>query len=190
MGDTQFHFRIRCSPRSCHKSRLVSQYENEVPLSYRVCVVDSFCKTTVPRSYRAVKKFLSRRLVMNSRQLWNSHQRHKLLRGEASRDILKFRVSEMAFSGVFKRYFPPQTPCFFVRIHSRLGIMLGIMSQAFHDIARFERFIDLNLFKCAFNCNVIQNQEIRCFIALFDGAYFLLAVMVERDESSRLRMAN
>ncbi|CAH3025106.1 unnamed protein product [Porites evermanni] len=35
MGDTQFHFRIRCSPRSCHKSRLVSQYENEVPLSYR-----------------------------------------------------------------------------------------------------------------------------------------------------------
>ena len=65
------------------------------------------------------------------------------------------------------------------------------MSQAFHDIARFERFIDLNLFKCAFNnCNVIQNQEIRCFTALFDGAYFLLAVMVERDESSRLRMAN
>ena len=64
------------------------------------------------------------------------------------------------------------------------------MSQAFHDIARFERFIDLNLFKCAFNCNVIQNQEIRCFIALFDGAYFLLAVMVERDESSRRRMAN
>ena len=88
---------------------------------------------------------------MNSRQLWNSHQRHKLLRGEASRDILKFRVSEMAFSGVFKRYVPPRTPCFFVRIHSRLGIMLGIMSQAFHDIARFERFIDLNLFKCAFN---------------------------------------
>ncbi|XP_073228779.1 protein DENND6A-like isoform X2 [Porites lutea] len=35
MGDTQFHFRIRCSPRSCRKSRLVSQYENEVPLSYR-----------------------------------------------------------------------------------------------------------------------------------------------------------
>ena len=31
-----------------------------------------------------------------------------------------------------------------------------------------------------------------CFtiIILFDGAYFLLAVMVEGDESSRLRMAN
>ena len=25
---------------------------------------------------------------------------------------------------------------------------------------------------------------------LFDGVYFLLAVMVERDKSSRLRMAN
>ena len=65
------------------------------------------------------------------------------------------------------------------------------MSQAFHAITRFEHFTDLNLFKCAFNnCNVIQNQEIRCFTALFDGAYFLLAVMVERDESSRRRMAN
>ena len=31
------------------------------------------------------------------------------------------------------------------------------MSQAFHDIARFERFTDLNLFKCA--VNVIQNWE-------------------------------
>ena len=31
------------------------------------------------------------------------------------------------------------------------------MSQAFHDIAQFERFTDLNLFKCA--VNVIQNWE-------------------------------
>ena len=31
------------------------------------------------------------------------------------------------------------------------------MSQAFHDIARFEHFTDLNLFKHAFN--VIQNWE-------------------------------
>ena len=32
------------------------------------------------------------------------------------------------------------------------------MSQAFHDIARFERFTDLNLFKCAVNV-VIQTWE-------------------------------
>ena len=60
---------------------------------------------------RAVKKILSSKLLMNSRRLWNSQQRHKFLRAKASRDILKFKVSEMAFSGVFKRYFPPRTPC-------------------------------------------------------------------------------
>ena len=49
---------------------------------------------------------------MNSRQLWNSHQRHKFLRAEASRDILKFKVSEMAFSGVLKSYFPLWAPRF------------------------------------------------------------------------------
>ena len=58
---------------------------------------------------------------MNSRWLWNLLQRHKFLRAEASRDILKIRVLEMAFPGVFRRYFPPWTPCCFVRIHARLG---------------------------------------------------------------------
>ena len=60
---------------------------------------------------------------MKGRWLWNLHQRHKFLRAEASRDILKFRVSEMAFPGVLKRYFPLQTPCCFVRKHARLGTM-------------------------------------------------------------------
>ena len=62
---------------------------------------------------------------MNSRWLWNSHQRHKFLRAEASitRDIVKFRVSEMEFPGVFKGYFPPRTPYCFVRIQARLGTM-------------------------------------------------------------------
>ena len=41
---------------------------------------------------------------MKSRRLWNSHQRHKFLRAEASRDILKFRVSEIAIPGVFGRH--------------------------------------------------------------------------------------
>ena len=53
------------------------------------------------------QKILSIRLIMNSRRLWNSHQRHKFLRAETSRDILKLRVLEMAFPGVFKKYFPP-----------------------------------------------------------------------------------
>ena len=71
--------------------------------------------------FKAVKMFLSTRLIMNSRWLWNSHQRHKFLKAAASRDILKLRVSEMAFPGVSKRYFPPWTPCYFIRILARLG---------------------------------------------------------------------
>ena len=75
------------------------------------------------QTIRAVKKFLRSRLIMISRRLWNSHQRHKFLRAKASRDILKFRVSEIVFPGVFRRYFPPWTPCYFVRIHARLRRM-------------------------------------------------------------------
>ncbi|XP_074609233.1 protein DENND6A-like isoform X2 [Acropora palmata] len=35
MGDTQFHFRIRCSPRSCQKSQFIRRCEDEVPVAYR-----------------------------------------------------------------------------------------------------------------------------------------------------------
>ena len=106
---------------------------------------------------RVVKKFLSSRPIMISRRLWNSHQRHKFLRAEASRDILKFRVSEMPVPGVSRRYFPPRMPCCFVRICTRLGTIALENSQAFHDIAQFECSTDLNLFKYAFN--VIQYWE-------------------------------
>ena len=75
-------------------------------------------------------------------------------RGIYCRDILKSRVSEMAFPKVLKRYFPPRTPCCFVRIHARLGTM---PSKCPRRIARFERFRDLNLLQYAFN--VIQNWE-------------------------------
>jgi len=51
-----------------------------------------------------VKKILSSRLIMNSRWLWNSHQRHKFLRAKASRYILKFRLSEMAISRGFQEH--------------------------------------------------------------------------------------
>ena len=62
------------------------------------------------------------------------------------------------------------------------------MSQAFHDVVRLYRFTVLNLFKYAFN--VIQKWKTDALQILFDAAYFLLAVAVEGDESSRLRMAN
>ena len=76
----------------------------------------------------------------------------QVLEGRGTRGILKFRASEMAFLGVFKRYFPLWMPCCFVRVHARLGTMLS-----FHDIARFEHFTDLNLFKYVFS--VIQIWE-------------------------------
>ena len=79
---------------------------------------------------------------MNSRRLWNSHQRHKFLRAKAPRDILEFRVSEMPFPGVFKRYF------------STVDAMLlhqNTRKTGNNAVAQFQRFTDLNLFKYAFN---------------------------------------
>ena len=72
-----------------------------------------------------VKKFLSGRLIMNSRRLWNLHQRHKFLKAEACMDILTFRVSEIVIPVVFKKHFPPRMPSCFVEIHTRLGTMPG-----------------------------------------------------------------
>ena len=82
---------------------------------------------------------------MNTRWLWNSHQRHMFLRAKASRDILKFIIPKMAFPGVFKRYFPPQMICCLVRILT--GNNVVTMSKGFHDIVQFKYFTDVNLFK-------------------------------------------
>ena len=83
------------------------------------------CHFTVQYNRPAVKKFSSSRVIMNSRCLLNLHQRHKFLRAELSRNILKFRVSEMAFPGVFKRYLPLRMLRCFVRILITLGTMPG-----------------------------------------------------------------
>ena len=82
---------------------------------------------------------------------------------------------------VFKRYFPPCTPHCFIRIHTRLRTMQSKCPR--HDITQFECFTDICI-----ECHSKQGN--RCFTILFEGAYFLLAVMVEGCESSQLRMAN
>ena len=61
------------------------------------------------------------------------------------------------------------------------------MSQALHCIARFERFTDLNLFKWTFS--VIQNWYADA-LQYYSMVVFLLAIIGEGGESSRLRMAN
>ena len=107
--------------------------------------------------FRAVKKFVYCRLIMNSRRLWNSHQRHKFLMAKSSRDILKFRVSEMAFSRGFQEEFSTTDTMLFCQNIRRTRTNTVEMSQGFHDIAWFEHFTDLNLFKYAFS--VMQNWE-------------------------------
>ena len=62
----------------------------------------------------------------------------QVLEAEASRDIFKFRVSEIEFPGVFKRYFSSRTPCTLFRPNKRkTGNNAVEMFQAFHDIKRF-----------------------------------------------------
>ena len=62
------------------------------------------------------------------------------------------------------------------------------MSRLLHDIVRLEHFTDLNLYKiCVQSHSKLGNG---CVTILFNGSYFLLAVMVEGDESGRLRIAN
>ena len=77
---------------------------------------------------------------MNSRRLWNLQQRHKFLRAEATRYILIFRSSEMAFPGVFKSFFATADTMLLGHNTCRTGNNAVEMSQVFHGIARFECF--------------------------------------------------
>ena len=61
----------------------------------------------------------------------------------------------MTFAGVFQEVFSTTDSMLFHLNTRKTGNSAIEMSQAFHDIAQFEHFTDLNLFKHAFN--VIQN---------------------------------
>ena len=123
---------------------------------------------------------------MSSERLWNLHQRHKFLRAEASSDILKFRVSEIEFSRVFKRYFPLLTPCCFVVIHPGLGTMPSKCPKCSTTLTvrTFHRSKPVQI--CVQCHSKLGN---RCFTISFDAAYFLLVVLADEDESSQLTMA-
>ena len=72
------------------------------------------------------QKVFSSRLIMNSRRLWNSNQRHKFLRAEASRGILKFRVLEIAFGGFQEVFSTADTMLFCRNTHKTQGTMLQL----------------------------------------------------------------
>ena len=62
---------------------------------------------------------------------------------------------------------------FLQNTHNNGNIHAIEMSQAFPDIARFERFTDLNLFKYAFT--VFQNWNMDALqIIIFDGSLFFV----------------
>ena len=61
----------------------------------------------------------------------------------------------MTFAGVFQEVFSTTDSMLFRQNTGKTGNNVIEMSQAFHDIAQFEHFKDLNLFKHALN--VIQN---------------------------------
>ena len=84
---------------------------------------------------------------MNSRRLCNSHQRHKFLRAEEARNILKIISSlRNGVSRVFQEVFSTADTMLFHQNTRKTGNNAVEMSQAFQDIPRFKHFTDLNLF--------------------------------------------
>ena len=84
----------------------------------------------------------------------------------STRTLITLKASQLsqvysgriAFPGAFKRhYFSTADAMLFLQNTYKIGKNAVEMSQASHDIAGFERFTDLNLFKYAFN--VIQKWE-------------------------------
>ena len=69
----------------------------------------------------------------------------------------------------FQEVFSTADAMLFHRNTCKTGNNAIEMSLAFHDIAQFECFTDLNLFKCA--CNIIQNWET-------DALQFYLMVLI------------
>ena len=99
-------------------------------------------------------------------------------RGIYCRDILKIRVLEMVFPEVFTRYL-------FGQNKRKTGNNAVEMSQTYRTVRTFHRSKSVRI--CVQCHSKLGNG---CLTILFDGAYFLLAVMVEGDESSRLKRAN
>ena len=120
---------------------------------------------------------------MNNRRLWNSHQTHKFLRAEASRESQNW---------CFQRF----SRNIFHRLHH---VDLSEYMQDWEQCRQNVPCVPRDRFKCLRDLNLLEYAQFTechsklgngCFTILFDGAYFLLAVMVEGDESSQLKRAN
>ena len=99
-------------------------------------------------------------------------------------DILKFSISEIPFSWV-----STAEAMLFHQNTCKTGNNAVETSQAFHDLARFESFTDLN----CLNMRLISFKTGKWMLYKFYSMvliFCLQTVMVEGDESSRLSIAN
>ena len=78
----------------------------------------------------------------------------------------------------FQGYFPPWTPCCFVTMHARLRTLPSKCPRC-SKTSHTSTFHRSNPVKICAQCHSKLGNG--CFTILFDGAYFLLAVMVEGD---------
>ena len=92
---------------------------------------------------------------MNGRWLWKLHQRHKFLRAEVSRDILKIQSLGNGISMAFQEVFSSTDTVLFRQNTRKTENNTVKMSQAFHT--QLECFTDLNLLKNTFK--VTQKWE-------------------------------
>ena len=123
---------------------------------------------------------------MNSRRLWNSRQTLKFLRAKASSDILKF-TQKWHFQGFSRGIFHRRCYVFSSQYWQH-------WEQCHRNVAGIPRHRTVRTFhssKPVWICVQCHSKlQHGCFTILLNGAYFLLAVMVEGDESSQLRMAD
>ena len=133
----------------------ICKHTNDVWPKY---LQDIWCKSWITRHdhntgvTRAVKKFLSSRLIMNCRRLWNSHQSHKVLGLRRLGTFWNLESQKWCFQGFSRGIFHRAHHVVSSQNYTcKRGNNVPGVPQ--HHPAQ----TDLNLFKYAFN--VTQNWE-------------------------------
>ena len=129
---------------------------------------------------RAVKTFLSGPADDEQQAALELAPKAQVLEGQSIYGHFGIQSLANAISRDLKTYFSTADAMLLRQNTRKTGNNAVKMSQTFHDTTWFERFTDLNLFNYALN--VIHHH--------YSMVLFLLAVMVEGDESSWLRITN
>ena len=121
---------------------------------------------------------------MNKREISYRHKNHNLFKTKQPGTFYKLESRKYSISRGFQEAFSTADAMLFLQNTYKIGKNAVEMSQASHDIAGFEHFTVLSLFKYAFN--VIQKWETDAlqFYSICTCASFLSVVVVEGDEST------